>query len=333
MTVVAVVIPYYQKKPGILRRALQSVLDQTVPPSVTVRIVVTDDGSPVPPDGELDGLPVAPPFELQLVRRANAGAAAARNRCLAAAADDTSYIAFLDSDDLWGPTHLATALAALDRGYDYYFCNNRRVGGHESYFAQTGFDRYLAAQGTPLADGLYALEPADFISFSLRAWTSLTPTVVFRRSIAPDLRFDVSLRAAGEDCLFLLQLMGRASRICCATALNVTCAEGVNIFYSTYNWDDPGHLSRQIGQLLKSYRLLQTLRLAQADRDYVHASIQQERRNIAFFFLRAMAKRRLNAFVDIRRLMHDDPSFWSWFPFSAASVAVLFPLRRFSPKD
>jgi succinoglycan biosynthesis protein ExoW len=333
MTVVAVVIPYYQKKSGILRRALNSVLAQVVPPGVTVRILVTDDGSPLPPDGELDGLLIAPPFEIQLLRQINAGAAAARNSCLAAISPDTGYIGFLDSDDLWEPQHLANALAALDLGYDYYFCNNRRIGGHDSYFVQTGFDHYLSCQGAPLGNGLYALEPADFTSFSLRAWTSLTPTIVFRRSIAPDLRFDPSLRAAGEDCFFLLQLMSRTSRICCSPAVNVTCAEGVNIFYSTYNWDDPGHLPRQIGQLLKSYRYLETLPLGEADREHVRASIRQERRNIAFFFLRALAKKRPNALSDIRRLMHDDPSFWRWFPFSAASVIVLFPLRRFSPKD
>jgi succinoglycan biosynthesis protein ExoW len=333
MTVVAVVIPYYQKRSGILRRALESVLGQTVPPDVKVKIIVTDDGSPVAPDADLNGLRIAPPFEIQLIRQGNAGAAAARNSCLAAIPDDTSYIALLDSDDLWEPSHLATALAALERGYDYYFCDNRRVGGHGSYFVQTGFDRHLAAHGKPLDEELYAIDPADFISFSLRAWTSLTPTVVFRRAIAPELRFDSSLRAAGEDCLFLLQLMSRAAQICCSRAINVTCAEGVNIFYSTYDWNDPGHLARQIGQLLKSYRLLEALQLADADRDHIRSSIRQERRNVAFFFLRALARKRPNALSDIRRLMHDDKRFWRWFPFEAAAVTVLFPLRRFSPRD
>jgi succinoglycan biosynthesis protein ExoW len=333
MIVVAVVIPYYQKKPGILRRALQSVLGQVLPPAVRVRIIVTDDGSPVPPDAELDGLPIASRFEIQLIRQANAGAAAARNSCLQAVPAEISYIAFLDSDDLWEPSHLATALAALELGYDYYFCNNRRLGGHASYFAQTEFDRYLVGQGTPLANGAFALGPTDFISFSLRAWTSLTPTIVFRRSIAPDLRFDPSLRAAGEDCHFLLQLMRRASGICCSPAINVTCADGVNIFYSTYDWDGPAHLSRQIGQLLKSYRYLRDLALAEADNDYVRVCVRRERRNVAFFFLRALAKKQPNALADIRSLMREDPSFWKWFPVSAASVMVLFPLRRFSPKD
>ena len=43
---IAVIIPYFQREAGILRRALASVFAQTNAPSW--EIIVVDDGSPVP---------------------------------------------------------------------------------------------------------------------------------------------------------------------------------------------------------------------------------------------------------------------------------------------
>jgi succinoglycan biosynthesis protein ExoW len=43
---VAVIIPYYQRDPGILRRALDSVRGQELPDAVRVHVYLVDDGSP-----------------------------------------------------------------------------------------------------------------------------------------------------------------------------------------------------------------------------------------------------------------------------------------------
>lgn len=332
MTSVAIVIPYYQCTAGILRRALNSVLGQKVPPDVNVRIIVTDDGSPAPSEHEFEGLLIAPPFELNLISQINSGAGAARNASLKAVPPDTDYIAFLDSDDLWEPMHLADALATLELGYDYYFCDNQRVGAHRSYFAQTLFDNYISTYGKPLGEKRYAICGPDFFSFSLRAWTSLTPTVVFRRSIAPDHLFNAALRAAGEDCLFLLKVMSRSPRICCSTAINVICADGVNIFYSKYNWDDPGHLVRQMGQLIKSYHYLEELPLPPPDRRYVSTCIKQERRDFAFFSLRSFVKNKFRWPQGFHALVRQDPRFWYWYPLHAMYVFLSLPLRLYSPR-
>jgi len=103
---VSVVIPLYNKAPFV-RRCLQSIAAQTVPPRA---VIVVDDGSS---DGgpalveAFGGLPIT------LVRQGNAGVSAARNRGLAEA--PTELIAFLDPDDEWKPGFIETALALRRR--------------------------------------------------------------------------------------------------------------------------------------------------------------------------------------------------------------------------
>jgi glycosyltransferase involved in cell wall biosynthesis len=74
-------------------------------------LVVVDDGSTddstAAAEAALDGLPAGS----RVLRRSAAGVAAARNA--GAAAIDSAWIAFLDSDDLWMPTKLAVQMAWL----------------------------------------------------------------------------------------------------------------------------------------------------------------------------------------------------------------------------
>jgi glycosyltransferase involved in cell wall biosynthesis len=100
---VTVVIPVHDRE-AVLGAAIDSVLAQTVQPA---RIVVVDDGSS---DGSAA---VAEAARVTLLRHERArGSGAARNTGIAAA--DTTWIAFLDSDDVWLPEHLATVVPALE---------------------------------------------------------------------------------------------------------------------------------------------------------------------------------------------------------------------------
>src|SRR5580704_17487389 len=103
MTVVAVVIPYYQRTPGILRRALSSIFRKELPPNVRVDVHLIDDGSPVSARSEIEGLDIALPFQLRLTEQPNSGVAIARNKALGLLTDEVTFIAFLDSDDTWQP--------------------------------------------------------------------------------------------------------------------------------------------------------------------------------------------------------------------------------------
>ena len=116
----AVVIPYYQRQPGLLLACVRSVLAQRgVPPC---EVIVVDDASPHPAQAELaELLPVHP--NVRIVRQENAGPGAARNRGLDSVRPGTAFVAFLDSDDCWHDDYAADALAAFAQGCDMFFAN------------------------------------------------------------------------------------------------------------------------------------------------------------------------------------------------------------------
>src|ERR1700757_3483169 len=122
---IGVVIPYFQREPGLLHRALISVAAQEHSP---VQVVVVDDGSPRAAVEEITLELRNSLHGLTVIRQANQGVAAARNAGLDALTDDVSAVALLDSDDRWESSHLRNAAAALSSGADFFFANSRNEG-------------------------------------------------------------------------------------------------------------------------------------------------------------------------------------------------------------
>lgn len=113
---VSAILPVFNGRRFLLN-AVQSVLAQTAQPC---ELIVVDDGSTDGSLEELAGLPSAP-FPVRVLRQANAGQSAARN---AAAREATGeYLAFIDQDDQWHPSHLEELVAPLaadpDAGWAY----------------------------------------------------------------------------------------------------------------------------------------------------------------------------------------------------------------------
>jgi glycosyltransferase involved in cell wall biosynthesis len=103
---VGVVVPMFNSERTI-SATLKSICGQT---HRRLDIVVVDDGST---DGSTA---VAAAWQardprVRLVRQANAGVAAARNK--GAASTDAGFLAFVDADDLWAPTKIEYQLKAL----------------------------------------------------------------------------------------------------------------------------------------------------------------------------------------------------------------------------
>lgn len=109
---ISIVIPLYNKG-TLVERALRSISVQDA--SVGREVIVVDDGST---DGCADIARRAARDlgidDLRVITQANAGVGAARNRGIAEACGE--FVAFLDADDEWSPSHLHT-LAELAGRY------------------------------------------------------------------------------------------------------------------------------------------------------------------------------------------------------------------------
>lgn len=104
MDQITVIIPTYNRC-RLVKRAIESVLAQTHSPA---QIIVVDDGS------KDDTAMVCREFgrRIEYMYQPNAGVSAARNLGIRLARHP--WTAFLDSDDYWTPTHLASMAAACD---------------------------------------------------------------------------------------------------------------------------------------------------------------------------------------------------------------------------
>lgn len=111
MSLVSVIVPFYNNS-DTLPQALDSIVAQTYRP---LEIILIDDSS------DDDGLAFAKAYSTQhttpqlsfkiLENAQNSGAGISRNKGVTAATG--TYIAFLDSDDLWKPHKLSTQIDAM----------------------------------------------------------------------------------------------------------------------------------------------------------------------------------------------------------------------------
>lgn len=131
------------------------------------------------------------------------GSAAARNAGMAHALAE--FIAFLDDDDVWFPTHLADALRCLDEHpeADIYASSGLVLDSKGSGRIEPAV---LIAQ-RKVAD--YYFEPAVWHSRSRRI---LTPTIVFRASLS-DHHMDVDLKVDEDTWWLLMAEKTRGARL------------------------------------------------------------------------------------------------------------------------
>jgi glycosyltransferase involved in cell wall biosynthesis len=213
-------------------QAIDSVLAQTLPAS---EIIVVDDGSEYPVDKA--ALEARDPRIRVLLLPENVGGSGARNAGIDAATGD--WVAFLDSDDRWLPERL------------------ERQFSKELLEAA---DPVVAAANVLVVDEVApdrpvnpAPQPAGIPMcewFLEHRGTYQTSTLLLKRSLASEVRFDPRLRRH-QDWDFLLRLERHGARIQytheCLAVYNNTAADSARIsmtrsFAPTQEWF--GHAGR-----------------------------------------------------------------------------------------
>lgn len=289
--VISVIIPYFQREVGVLRRALLSIVAQedcTWP----VHILIVDDSSPVAPEGELAGIDWPQGMLPKILKRPNGGPGAARNTGLEALSPQTRYVAFLDSDDAWFPAHLARAMAALDAGFDFYFSNffqlEQSVGAFERAARIHSNQHPVISCGY---DGIHAFS-GDLFDQTLRGNVIGTPTVVYRESALASIRFDVSLRRVGEDYLFWMDVAREGVKVAFSARPEVRCGRGVNV-YSGAGWGTDNNLERTHQQIVFFQSVSARYNLNSEQNMHVEMQIQELRTAFSLDLLHRIARGRL----------------------------------------
>ena len=277
----AVVIPYFQRQPGLLYACVRSVLAQQG--AAATQVIVVDDTSPHTGQQELAELLPRHP-QLQLVLQANAGPGAARNRGLDLVAPDTEVVAFLDSDDTWHPHLLADALTAFTQPEcDLFFANSNRYGAAQPRFEwKSRSGRQLLAGEHPALDesrGLHLFQ-GDFFDFAIhRSGIISTSTLAYRFARLPQLRFNTRL-FNGQDRYFKLQLSKVARRAAFGTRVSASEGQGVNIFDSS-QWGSEKGLTLLLSYIGLAKLIVDSLVLTAPQRRFVQSQLSASRRNFA----------------------------------------------------
>ena len=154
---VSVIIPTYNRA-AYLREALASVFRQSLAPW---EVIVVDDGS----TDETYQVIQESPGAIRFYRQAHQGVATARNLGLEKATGD--LVAWLDSDDLWEPTFLATVVSLL--------AQDRALDG-----AYTGIT-LIDSDGAPLGTSTRLEPPEELHNALVRDCFLAAPSVVARK--------------------------------------------------------------------------------------------------------------------------------------------------------
>lgn len=160
----------------MLEEAVESVLSQTLLPG---EILVVDDGSD---DNTRERMEKR--SDILYFRQAPSGQVVARN--LGFSQSRGEYVAFLDSDDLWGPRFLEEAVRALESlSLDGVFSDWTVLNGSER-LSSSWKVLWSQREGYPTeVKGWFGIAPREARRILLKACPAPTSAWVFRRSALP----------------------------------------------------------------------------------------------------------------------------------------------------
>ena len=327
---VTVIIPYFQRQPGLLRAAVQSALDQTL--TEMVDIVVIDDGSPICARDELTDLLVPPLRAVNVLVQDNRGPAAARNAGLARIFA-TEFVAFLDSDDHWLPHHLERAARALRQGgCQIYLSDWMPLDSSESAHSRRGIARVASFEAVAYLPNASALR-SDLLVHELSNPFASLPSMVYRWDSFRDLRFDEELTIASEDRLFRYGMALRSPDVVVSHEVETICGRGININAQLHWSHEQSFLAwrSRFAANTKAIRLLASAR-PDAYNKLIHqrANLRLSLIRLFFHFARRNARKAVGNWVEC---VKNDSSLLHFLPFDLARYvgrALISATRRHS---
>jgi len=196
---VSVVIPSYNRA-SFLPETIESVLAQTY---IDYEIIVVDDGSTDDTPSVLAGYK----GRITVIRQENQGLSAARNTGIRHSCG--AYLAFLDSDDLFLPSHLHVLTQVLDwnpdtdiaYGQPYVLRNSER-------------DKLYTPEDVNMSVGRFFIELDRLATSLLRGNLFFVPTVLVRRTALEKLArpfFDTDLSPYADWDMWLRLVLNHAS--------------------------------------------------------------------------------------------------------------------------
>lgn len=308
---ISVVIPFFQREPGLLSRAVASVAAQVLPTDCMIDIIVVDDGSPTPArDESLVVLPTS--VRLRILEQNNQGVGAARNAGLDAAEPDTTVVAFLDSDDVWAPTHLSNAVEQIGDGADFYFDNNIIDDGVDAFSYSAFIQRTHGILDDRRPITAVMTGPVGFETI-LQECLPHTSQVAYNFNRHREVRFKTDLRRAGEDHLFWLTLASRSKKIVYSTMIGGRRGFGVSIYRETLGWDSPNGLSRLADEILLRSTISGSFDLSKSHRSLLRRDAQKSHDHFLFLALRNARRQPSGIASALRRVLTENPSSWGMF--------------------
>lgn len=268
----AVIVPYFQRQPGLLLACVRSILAQGT--ALNLQVLVVDDSSPRPASEELRNVGDT---RLKIILQPNAGPGAARNRGIESVAPGTEYIAFLDSDDVWVPGHLDRLMRAFKAGCDMAFANSRRYNQPDTRFEWSPEHCYQlrGEEHADLGEDVFAYH-GNFFDFAVhRSGIISTSTLAYRYAAMPDLRFASAL-FNGQDRYFKLQCAQRARKVGFCAVVGALEGQGENIFDSSA-WGSEKGLRLLDSYIRLAKLILATLQLTPAQREHVRTQLTESR--------------------------------------------------------
>jgi succinoglycan biosynthesis protein ExoW len=251
---------------------------------------------------------------LTVIRQANRGVGAARNTGLDALTEEVGAIALLDSDDYYKPSHLRQAVAALSSGADFFFSNSTFEGETTNHFQEyQRRDLLFTSPAVQDAPGIFrwCASPSTLMGPGQPFATS---TVVFRRSVMPEVRFPVRFRRAGEDQVAFWELFVRSSALMFSVEPTVVRGSGGLGIWRNSTFGSAEHLVRLADEIRLRRHVIMHHPLSAVDRQLMHHAIAARRYAALYSALHLLRRRQPNTLRELLYLFRSDPlCAASWF--------------------